>query len=126
MNFRYATHSTYINFLFNMGMIGLCLFLVTTVNVVRTARAALPATGAGEFPYLAALIFAMFNILVAITFGDLYSPWIFVWATCGAALRIAVEVRVSVDEKNISPVVSGMGWAQEDLGGAPAVRSRSA
>lgn len=90
-NFQYATHNAYLLVFYDLGIIGLGLFLLVIRNVLATARAALVRDGLGAKPLLFAFVFGFFALLVAIFFGELYSSWLYVWATVGISLRIAVS-----------------------------------
>lgn len=90
-NFRYATHNAYLLVFYDLGLIGLALFLLVIRNVLTTARAALLKSGPAAKPLLFAFVFGLFALLVALFFGELYSSWLYVWATVGISLRIAVS-----------------------------------
>jgi O-Antigen ligase len=90
-NFRYATHNAYLLVFYDLGLIGLTLFLLTIRNILTTARAALIESGPAAKPLLFAFVFGFFALLVAIFFGELYTSWLYVWATVGISLRIAVS-----------------------------------
>lgn len=90
-NFRYATHNAYLLVFYDLGLIGLTLFLLVVRNILATARAALLKSGPAAKPLLFAFVFGFFALLVAILFGELYTSWLYVWATVGISLRIAVS-----------------------------------
>lgn len=88
--FSFATHNSYLNILYNLGLIGLSLFLMVAVNVLRVVRRGLSRATPEARPWLIALSFGFPALLVALFFGELHSPWIYVWALVGITLRIAV------------------------------------
>lgn len=88
--FRYATHNTYLNLLFNLGLIGLTLFLVTAANAVAGLVRALPDAAHEAKPYLVAITIGLLSVLVAGFFSDLFVTWLYVWAFAGVALRVAL------------------------------------
>lgn len=90
-NFRYAPHNAYLLVFFDLGLIGLGLFLLVTRNTLATARAALVESGPAAKPMLFAFVFGFCAMLVAVFFGELYTSWLYIWATVGISLRIAVS-----------------------------------
>jgi len=88
--FNYATHNFYLNTLYNLGMIGVSLFLLVVVNVLRVVRAALGRAAPEAKPWLIAFVIGFLALLVSIFFGELYVSWLYVWAFVGIVLRIAV------------------------------------
>jgi O-antigen ligase len=94
--FRFAPHNTYLKLFFELGAIGLLLILIAFANVFRTARQGLKNAESEAFATLLAFIFGLISILVAIFFVDIQSPWLFVWAYVGSAMRLAVSQRSSV------------------------------
>lgn len=94
-DFRYAPHNTYLNLYFELGVVGLVLVLLSFVNVLRTARVGFRKADSDAAAMLFAFIFGLLGILVAIFFVDIYSPWLFVWAYVGTAMRLAVMQKES-------------------------------
>lgn len=86
----FATHNVYLYILYNLGMIGVALFLVTAGNVLRTARRALEQASASARPWLVAFVFGFLALLVTIFFGNFGVPWLYVWGFVGISLRLAV------------------------------------
>ena len=89
--FSFATHNTFLNILYNLGAIGLSLFLTAVINTLRTVRAALNDATPQSKSLLVAFIFGFFSLLVSIFFGELHTAWLYVWAFVGVSLRIAVS-----------------------------------
>jgi O-antigen ligase len=89
-NFGFATHNSYLNILYNLGLIGVALYLVVAVNILRTAKAAIYRRGISNDPLLAAFVFGYLSLLVSIFFGELHTAWLYIWAIIGLALRSAV------------------------------------
>jgi putative inorganic carbon (hco3(-)) transporter len=90
MGLRYVTHSTYLEILFNLGIIGLTLFLAVGVSIIRTLRAGAAAADGEARPFLIASVIGFLGLLVALSFGNLYTPWLYLWALAGITLRIAL------------------------------------
>ncbi len=89
-NFRYATHSTYVNYLFNLGIIGLGLFLVLVGNVIRTTKKGIQNSDVLIQAQLIAFLFGFLSLLIHLFFVDLYKPWFFIWAYIGLMMRLAI------------------------------------
>lgn len=88
--FHYATHNEYLNILYNLGSIGLSLFLLTAVNVLRKARAGLKGSAGESTTFLVAFVFGFLAMLGSIFFGGIYAAGIYVWAFVGISMRLAV------------------------------------
>jgi O-antigen ligase len=90
--FRYATHNSYLNILFNLGFIGLTLFVTVAVTTAAAARRALAHAPPDLAPHLIAFVFGFLTVFAAIFFGELSTPWIFIWAYAGVTMRLAVAI----------------------------------
>ncbi len=90
-NFRYATHNRYLNLLYNLGFIGLFLFILTATNILKHVRRAIATADTATRPFLIAFVFGFCAMLVSLLTSDVNAPWIFIWAFSGLALRIATE-----------------------------------
>ncbi len=88
--FNLAPHNSYLKIFFELGLIGLVLVLVAFANILRVAREGLRQAESESAIMLFAFVFGLLGILVAIFFIDLYSPWLFIWAYAGVAMRLAV------------------------------------
>jgi O-antigen ligase len=87
---HYATHNVYLDRLFNLGIIGLTLFLLSYVNAVATVRRGLSSAPEEAAPLLMATAIGMTSFIIAMMFTDLEGSSIYVWAYTGIALRIAL------------------------------------
>jgi hypothetical protein len=105
--FRYAAHNTYLNILFDLGLIGLGLILLAVFNVLRTARSALRFAGPNNRRMLMAFIFGFLSLLAALSFGALHTSWLYVWAFVGISLRLAVAEKETATEE-VVPVPGAM------------------
>jgi O-antigen ligase len=94
MGYRVATHNVYLDRFYNLGAIGLTMFLLIYVNAVGIVRRALKSAPEPTKPFLMALVFGMASFLIAITFADLEEAATYIWAYAGLALRLAVASRV--------------------------------
>jgi O-antigen ligase len=91
---RYATHSVYLDRLYNLGIIGLALFVVSFVNAIVIARRGLRHSPEQAAPMLIATVIGLIAFMIAMAFSDIHGAAIYVWAFTGVALRIAVAVSV--------------------------------
>lgn len=89
-DFRRATHSTYVNYLFNLGIIGLGLFLILVGNVIRTTKKGIQNSDVLIQAQLIAFLFGFLSLLIHLFFVDLYKPWFFIWAYIGLMMRLAI------------------------------------
>jgi O-antigen ligase len=88
---RYATHSVYLDRLYNLGTIGLTLFVFSYVSAIAIARRALAGASEEAAAYLMASVIGMSSFMIAMAFSDMHGAALYVWAYMGLALRIAVE-----------------------------------
>ena len=89
-DFNLAPHNGYLKIFFELGLIGLLLVLVAFANIFRVAREGLRRAESEAAIMLFAFVFGLISILVAVFFVDLTTPWIFIWAYVGAAMRLAI------------------------------------
>ncbi len=89
--FRFATHNTYLTYFFDLGIVGLGLFLVLVSNVIRVTRKGVDKSKRFTRVQLMVFLFGFLSLLVALFFGNLHKPWLFVWAYIGLMMRVAVE-----------------------------------
>jgi O-antigen ligase len=86
-----AAHNTYLSLLFELGIIGLTMFLVLLAAMVMQIRVLLLRTEGKERILMSGVAFGFFGVIVAIIFLDLYTPWFYIWSFLGMSLRIAYE-----------------------------------
>lgn len=86
-----SAHNTYLLFLYELGIIGVIMFLVVLLSVVLQIRVLVMRTEGKERILMSGVAFGFFGVIVAIMFLDLYSPWFYVWSFLGMSLRIAYE-----------------------------------
>lgn len=100
-------HNTYLWYFFNLGIIGLLLYVTILGNVLKLTRDAVRGEAADSDMLLIGFIFGFAGLLISIVFVDLFAPWYFIWAYVGIIARIAVEMNwenrqwpesVSIDE----------------------------
>ena len=94
---RYATHSIYLDRFYNLGVIGLALFVLGFVNAVAIVRSGLDRCPKEAAPFLIATVIGMISFMIAMAFSDIHGAATYVWAFIGLALRIAVAVPAKRD-----------------------------
>jgi O-antigen ligase len=86
-----STHNTYLLRLFELGVIGLVMFVALLVAIVQQVRVLVQRTEGKERILMSGVAFGWFGVIVAILFVDLYTPWFYIWSFLGMSLRIAYE-----------------------------------
>jgi O-antigen ligase len=86
-----STHNTYLLRLYELGLIGLGMFLALLIAMVRQVRVLVQRTEGKERVLMSGVAFGWFGVIVAILFVDLYTPWFYIWSFIGMSLRIAYE-----------------------------------
>jgi hypothetical protein len=90
--FSAAMHNHYLNKLFNLGLIGMGLFVAVFGCILAIFRASVPSARSDVRPYLIALTIGLICLLVTQFFGQYYRSAYLIWASLGVGLRLAVEV----------------------------------
>jgi O-antigen ligase len=89
-----ASHNTFLTYFFELGFVGLFLYLVLVLNVIGVMRRAAENAGS-DSPERAALIgfvAGFVSLCTAVAFVNLAQAWLFIWGYVGLMLRIAVTV----------------------------------
>jgi O-antigen ligase len=87
---RYATHSVYLDRLYNLGIVGLALFMASYVSAIAKARRALWNAPHEAAPFLMATVIGMTSFMIAMAFSDIHGAATYIWAFAGLAMRVAV------------------------------------
>lgn len=99
-SFYAATHNMYLNHLYNLGSIGLLLFISVFGRILTTARSVIVNSAADIRPYFVALVFGLFGFLVTIFFGDIHGSGYLLWAFLGVGMRMAMEARSDAESES--------------------------
>jgi hypothetical protein len=91
MGFLYQSHNYYLSLWFNLGLPGLILGVTLFVILLSTARRAIGTADAASQPYLIAFVFTIYATLIAVFFGELFTPWPYFWAYAGLLMRVAAN-----------------------------------
>jgi hypothetical protein len=100
IGYRFATHSVYLDRIYNLGLIGLSLYVWPFLSAISTARLKLESAPAEVSTFLYATIVGLVSFMIAMAFSDIHGAALYVWAFCGLAMRITVEMP---PVKQISP-----------------------
>lgn len=115
-----ASHNSYLSFFFELGVIGLLLFVGLIAAFFKTARRAIAQAPPEARIELMVFVVGFMALLGAVFFVNLYRPWLFVWAYVGLMMRVAVGLMETAAEPEPSrppPRVLQLGHRQ---GGSPA------
>lgn len=115
IGYHRATHSVYIDRLYNLGLIGLVLTITLFVNSMSVARRLLNGARAEVTPYLTALVFALASFMVAIAFSDIEAAT-YTWGCTGVLLRMAMASK-ELQPGGHSKVATGPGRRQVSRAG---------
>ena len=102
--FLYVTHNQYLDQWFNLGIVGVGVFVIILVHSVRTARAAIDVATAEFRPYMIALVFGVVALAVNVLFTNLSKPWPYIWLYLGMSMRIAVEILARGERHAVVPL----------------------
>ena len=89
--FRWATHNHYLQYFFNLGLIGLVCSVLLLVVPVRTANAAATYASPEVRPMLIGFGVGTIAVATAVFFVNLYLPWIYYWSYAGIVMRLAAN-----------------------------------
>jgi O-antigen ligase len=112
MGFVYAPHNQYLRVWFELGLVGLCTFVLLLLRTLSTVRSSVAWASPLLRRYLIAFVFGFTAFLIALLFGNLFQPWIYVWAYAGVSLRMAL---IAMEAKNSAPTETA-GGGQRHVG----------
>lgn len=93
-------HNTYLLYWFNLGVIGLGLYLFIVVWIIRFSLNCLDLLSEDVKPVIIGFIMGFLALHIALFFVSLYTSWLFIWAISGAVLRLIVEEHRSGTQRN--------------------------
>ncbi len=88
-----ATHNTYLEYIFDLGAVGLTTLVGVLRGVIRVTRRAIDVATSELQAELGAFLIGFLSLCCAIFFVNLFTPWLYIWAFCGLMVRIAFEAR---------------------------------
>ncbi len=98
-----ASHNTFLGYLFELGIIGLALFVLLLWAIFKTAKRAVAVAPPESRRELIVFVIGFLSLMAAVTFVNLYKPWFFVWAYAGLMMRVAVEMLKHSAQPRSSP-----------------------
>jgi O-antigen ligase len=90
MALHYGVHNQYFNFWFELGLVGLCSFVTLLLRTLFTVRSAVDGAAPASRGYLMAFVFGFVAFSITLFFGQMFLPWVYVWAYAGMSLRMAL------------------------------------
>ena len=88
-------HNTYLLYWFNLGIVGLGLYLFIAVRIIRLAVNSLDSLPKDVKPVIIGFIMGFLSLHIALFFVSLYTSWLFIWAMSGTVLRLIIEKQTS-------------------------------
>jgi len=88
--FSKAVHNDYLSYLYDMGLIGLTLFVAVFARILVTARSAIARASQSQRGYLIASLFGLPAFLISIFFSEYHTSSYLLWAYLGVVMRIAM------------------------------------
>ena len=120
-----AMHNAYLEHFFELGIFGLLAFVGLLLSILYWTKRAIDSSPPGNplSPQVIAFFFGFAALSIGIASGTLYSPFYFIWAYTGLAMRAAAILLVSAQD---SPVQSsGIGPARAGDASHLTARSRA-
>jgi hypothetical protein len=102
--FLYVTHNQYLDQFFNLGVVGVGVFVIILFQSVRTARAAIDVATAEFRPYMIAVVFGIVALALNVFFTNLSKPWPYIWLYLGVSMRIAVDILARDERRAAVPL----------------------
>lgn len=95
----FAMHNTYLDQWFNLGLLGVAVYVYIIYLTVRTAKEAAVASLPPVRGEMIAFVFGMLGLAVSVFFGNLYTSKPYIWMYTGLTMRGAMFVLDKVAEK---------------------------
>jgi O-antigen ligase len=86
-------HNTYLWYFFNLGIVGIFLYLLIVHNILKLTREAVTGEATDSDMLLMGFVFGFAALLISVFFVDLFAPWYFIWAYVGVMARVAVQMK---------------------------------
>jgi O-antigen ligase len=103
----FATHNTYLDQWFNLGLLGVLVYLYIEVQTIITARRAGVLSEPPMRGDMLAYVFGMTALSIAVMFANLYTPKPYLWMYIGLIMRGAVFVFDQADAaKAVAPAAA--------------------
>ncbi len=119
-NFNIHPHGTYFWYLYDVGLLGLGLYLAVLFGILNLIRRAIAVADADARAVLVGFYVGFLAVMMATLVGGMNQPWNYVWAyagvMCAYAARVIALHGVTAD-KELKPVMPGI---RRGIGIAPA------
>jgi O-antigen ligase len=109
----FAMHNTYLDQWFNLGLLGVGVYVFIIYLTVKTARQAVETAQPPLRAELIAYVFGMLGLAVSVFFGNLYTSKPYIWMYVGLSMRGAMFVfdKVTATERAVAPAAPRLGVA---------------
>jgi O-antigen ligase len=114
MPFVYVTHNQYLDQWFNLGLLGVAVFVILLGYSILTARRAADVATEPLRGYMIAFTFGMLALAVAMFFANIYTTRPYLWIYVGLSMRAAVLVFDTTEQRSVARKLAG-----DAQGGAP-------
>jgi O-antigen ligase len=98
-----ATHNTYLDVFFELGIIGFMIFVSLLWAVVRVTRRAIDRATGDLQAELGAFLVGFLSLCFAIFFVNLFNAWLYIWAFSGVMMRTALEASRAGTQRRLEP-----------------------
>jgi O-antigen ligase len=88
----FATHNTYLDQWFNLGLLGVFVYVFLEYYTIRMARQMVTQAAPPMQWDMVAYVFGMMAMSVAVTFSNLYTPKPYLWMYIGLVMRGVVFI----------------------------------
>ncbi len=119
MGFILGTHNYYLELWFDLGLVGLSMFILIMRRAIVLALQAMASASERECLYLTAFVLALLAFVVGNCFGVFFAPIPYIFMYMGAMLRAAVNIQL---REAVRPVAAE---PQLAVGAHPKVRARA-
>jgi O-antigen ligase len=104
-------HNTYLDQWFNLGLLGVGVYVFIIYLTVKTAKQAAELAAPPLRAELMAYVFGMLGLAVSVFFGNLYTSKPYIWMYVGLAMRGAMFAfdKVTAVDRVSAPVAPRLG-----------------
>ena len=99
MPFVYVTHNVYLDQWFNLGLLGVAVYVIILWSSIATAKRTASLASVPMNRYMIAFVFGMVALSVAVMFTNLYTSPPYIWMYVGLTMRGAIFVLDKAEQK---------------------------
>lgn len=96
--FLYSPHNMYLNYYFELGIVGLALYFATLVKALRVVLAGIESANTFDRRFLMAFTIGLCSLLIYLMFAGLGAALLFMWAYIGLMVKLAYLITKSNEE----------------------------